>query len=83
MSNNATYSKSTLKITVPPAEERDWTTLDETPFTAEEILTIVHRYCDAQDHAKNYRVKAAQAAKDLKAEHARLKALLEANGQKV
>lgn len=48
-----------IKITVPDVTTRDWKLVEDLPFTAEEIVTIVHRYCDAQDHAKKYRVRVA------------------------
>ena len=72
-------NKSTLRIAIPEVSTRNWKFIKDLPFTPEEIVTICHRYCDAQDHAKNYRVKAATNAKADKAELARLKALFEAN----
>lgn len=58
--------KSGVKIVVPPTLQRNWETLDEMPFTIEQIVEIVHRWCDAQDHAKNYRQRRAAKDKMLK-----------------
>lgn len=54
-----------IKITVPDVSKRNWKSLEEVKkiFTDEEITTIVHRYCDTQDHAKVYRVKRAARIK--------------------
>lgn len=58
-------SDSTLKITVPDVKTRTWNTLKEVQaqFTEEELVAIVHRYCDTQDHAKTYRVRRAAKIK--------------------
>ena len=60
---------TTMKIKVPSAIARTgWKFIEDLPFTAEEIVEIVGRYCDAQDHAKNYRVRRAESFKVMKAE---------------
>ena len=58
-------SKQQIKITVPGISARNWKTLVEVKavFSEEEIVTMVHRYCDAQDHARNYRQKHAERVK--------------------
>lgn len=58
-------STSQIKITVPDVTARTWKSLKDVQavFTDQEILTMVHRYCDAQDHAKNYRVNRAAKIK--------------------
>lgn len=56
---------TTLKITVPDVTKRNWKTLKEVSatFTEDELVAIVHRYCDTQDHAKTYRVRRAAKIK--------------------
>lgn len=54
---------TTLKIKIPQAEMRNWKFIEDVPFTSEEIMEIIHRYCDAQDHAKSYRVRRAEHVK--------------------
>lgn len=56
---------TTLKITVPSPDQREWKTLEDVlaDFTSEEVVQIVHRYCDSQDHAKRYRVNRASRIK--------------------
>lgn len=58
-------SDNTLKITVPDATKRSWKTLAQVQaqFSEEELVAIVHRYCDTQDHAKTYRVRRAAKIK--------------------
>lgn len=51
-----------MKIKVPTGNERDGiSTVDEWGrfFTEEELVEIVHRYCNTQDGSKKYREKAA------------------------
>lgn len=61
-------TKKQMKITVPPMEERlEWVNMEDLPYDAEVIMEIVHRYCDSQDHAKNYRTRRADEFKMLKA----------------
>lgn len=61
--------KSTMKITVPALMVRkDWTSLSDTGWDEATIFEIVMRYCDAQDHAKSYRTRAALKTKLLKAQ---------------
>lgn len=52
-----------LVIPVPPVTSRTWKFIEDLPYTPEQIVAIVHRYCDAQDHAKNYRVNRAARVK--------------------
>lgn len=60
-------TKSTMKISVPPMALRlTWTSLADTGWNDDVIFEIVQRYCDAQDHAKSYRTKAALKTKLLK-----------------
>lgn len=56
---------TTLKIAVPQTQTRTWKTLEEVlkTFTPEEVVQIVHRYCDAQDHALKYRQRRAARIK--------------------
>lgn len=59
-----------MKIKVPTGNERDGvTTVDEWGrfFTDEELVEIVHRYCNTQDGSKKYREKAAEKNKIMKA----------------
>lgn len=62
-------SSTTIKISVPSINARNWASMAEVKavFSDEEIVTMVHRYCDAQDHARNYRVRRAEEFKALKA----------------
>lgn len=57
-----------MRIVVPQAQERTWKTLEQvlTAFSKEQVLEIVHRYCDAQDHARNYRQRAQQKQRAMK-----------------
>lgn len=62
-----------LVVKVPDITTRTWTTLEQiqSVFTEQELVQIVHRYCDSQDHAKNYRQNVKeriQAMKDKLAE---------------
>lgn len=58
-------SAKKIEIKVPEVSERMWKSLDEvmTTFSEEEVVQIVHRYCDAQDHAKAYRSRRAARVK--------------------
>lgn len=58
-----------IKIAIPDVTTRTWKNMKDIQqvFTDEQIVTIVHRYCDSQDHAKNYRVNAAARVKAMKA----------------
>lgn len=60
----------TLKIAVPPVETREWKTLEElrAKFSDQEIVEMAHRYCDAQDHARRYRVNRAARIKAMEAQ---------------
>ena len=61
--------KSTMKISVPELLVRkDWTSIEDTGWDQATIFEIVMRYCDAQDHAKSYRTRAALKTKLLKAQ---------------
>lgn len=54
-------------IAVPAAEVRSgWKKLADTQLSADVVLEIVQRYFDAQEHARNYRQRAASKAKLLK-----------------
>lgn len=69
-----TQTRKQIKIAVPPLSERlEWQELGDLPFDAEVIMEIVQRYCDSQDHAKNYRLRRQEEFNRLKA--------LEAAGQ--
>lgn len=77
-------TKSTMKISVPAQATRlTWTSIEDTPFSAEEIFEIVQRYCDSQDHAKNYRHKAALKVKLLKARMEQIELLASKSGMSV
>lgn len=54
-----------IKISVPDVTTRDWRSLAElkTVFSEAEIVAMCHRWCDTQDHAKRYRVRAAARVK--------------------
>lgn len=70
-----------LKITVPDLPTRlAWETLEDLPWPPEVIFEIVMRYCDTQDHAKNYRKRSALKTQLLKA---RLDQLAKASGMSV
>lgn len=58
-------SQETLKIRVPSPTARNWKTMAEIKavFSDDEIITMVHRYCDSQDHAKAYRQRRADKVK--------------------
>jgi hypothetical protein len=61
-------TKSTMKISVPVLTERvKWTSLASTGWDEATIFEIVQRYCDAQDHARNYRLRAAAKGKLVRA----------------
>lgn len=59
----------TLKIKVTPIEKRTWKSLEEVSqiYSDAEMLEMIHRYQDAQDHAINYRHKAQEKNKQMKA----------------
>lgn len=77
-------SKPTLKISVPSKDVRyQWTQLSDLPWTPDVILEIVQRYCDSQDHAKNYRHRAQLKAKLLKARFSQIELLAKASGMTV
>lgn len=70
-------TKSTMKISVPSLNDRvKWISLEDsmrqTGWTPDVIFEIVQRYCDSQDHARNYRLKASAKSKLLKARLAQL-----------
>lgn len=46
-----------IQVSVPEVSERSWTTLDELreAFSDQEIVTMVHRYCDAEQYRREYR----------------------------
>lgn len=74
-------NKPTVKITVPALALRvKWTSLVDTGWDEGTLLEIVQRYCDAQDHAKNYRQRAAAKRKLLTE---RLEQLAKASGMTV
>lgn len=52
-----------LEIAVPPVSARTWKFIEDVPFSPEEIVAIIHRYCDAQDHAKAYRARRSEKVK--------------------
>ena len=76
--------KSTMKITVPSLLVRkDWTSLEDTGWDAATLFEIVMRYCDAQDHAKSYRTRAALKVKLLKARMEKIDELAAASNMTV
>lgn len=58
-----------MVIEIPHISSRTWKTLDEIKkvYNEQEIVQIVHRYCDSQDHAKNYRQRAKSKVDAMKA----------------
>jgi hypothetical protein len=68
---------TTLKIKITPIGQRTWTSLDaiRKVYTEEEMVTMIHRYQDAQDHAIDYRKKAQVKTKTMKARLAQLEAM--------
>jgi len=66
----------TLKIKLTPVEKRvDWQTIKQilsSGYSELEIVTMVNRYMDAQSHAVNYRVRAAEKNKAVRAKLAEL-----------
>ena len=62
-------SAKKMVIQIPAISQRTWKTLEEVMkvYKPEEIVQIVHRYCDSQDHAKAYRVRRAEKIKMMEA----------------
>lgn len=63
----ANSSNKKIEVKVPSVSVRTWKTIDDLgkQFTNEEIVQMVHRYCDQQDHAKSYRQRRAAKIKKL------------------
>ena len=60
-----------IVVSVPPAERRNWTDLKavQIVFTDEQIVEMVHRYCDMADYRAAYRTRRNAKDKAIRARY--------------